>query len=70
SDNPDFAPLIFDGLAASVTGPSINQPGFAIWDKAPRVAAIHRRFPNRYPLIGQDMVYYSEGRLRDTEEEE
>lgn len=70
AENPDFAPLIFDGLTASITGPSINQPGFPIWDKAPRVAAIHRRFPNRYPLIGQDMVYFSEGRLRDTEEEE
>ncbi|MCU0797589.1 MAG: glycosyltransferase family 39 protein [Akkermansiaceae bacterium] len=69
-DNPDFAPLIFDGLTAAVTGPTVTQPGFPIWDKAPRISAIHNRFPNRYPLIGQDMVYYSEGRLRDNEEED
>ena len=70
AENPDFAPIIFDGLAASITGPGAAQPGFSIYDKAPRASVLYRRFPNRYPLLGQDMVYYSEGRLRDNDTED
>jgi hypothetical protein len=59
----DFAALALDGKIASVTGPSPNQPGFSVYDKAPSLAEIFRRFPYRTPLLGQQMIYYSENRI-------
>jgi len=62
----DFAALVLDGRVASITGPSINRPGFTIYDKAPTIATIYRRFPYRTPLLGQEMIYYSENQLKNT----
>lgn len=62
----DFAALVLDGRVASITGPSINRPGFSIYDKAPTIATIYRRFPYRTPLLGQEMIYYSENQLKNT----
>ena len=62
----DFAALVLDGRVASITGPSINRPGFTIYDKAPTIAPIYRRFPYRTPLLGQEMIYYSENQLKNT----
>ena len=62
----DFAALVLDGRVASITGPTAAQPGFSIYDKSGSISEIYRRFPYRTPLLRQEMVYYSEGQLRDT----
>ncbi len=62
----DFAALVLDGTIASVTGPTPNRPGFSIYDKAPTLADVYRRFPNRTPLLGQQMIYYSEKQITDS----
>jgi hypothetical protein len=62
----DFAALALDGTISTVTGPSPNRPGFSIYDKAPSLAEIYRRFPYRTPLLGQYMIYYSEKQIAET----
>ena len=62
----DFAALVLDGRVASITGPTTSRPGFSIYDKAPTIASIYRRFPYRNPLLGQEMIYYSENQLKDS----
>ncbi|MGB6222586.1 ArnT family glycosyltransferase [Haloferula sp.] len=62
----DFAPLVLDGTIASVTGPTPTRPGFSIYDKAPTLAEIQRRFPYRMPILGQQMIYYSEKQISDS----
>lgn len=52
----DFTPLVLDGRVLLATYP----PGVAIYDKAPRIQEIAKRYPYRQPLVGMDMVYYSE----------
>lgn len=56
----DFAALILDGRVASITGPTAARPGFSIYDKAPTIRPIFRRFPFRTPLLQQELIYYSE----------
>ncbi len=58
----DFTPLILDGRVLLATNP----PGFAIYDKAPRIKEIAKRYPYRQPLVGMDMVYYSERAIQRT----
>ncbi|MBB5351221.1 hypothetical protein HNR46_001455 [Haloferula luteola] len=65
SDNEDFAPLILDGTVASITGATKSQVGFPLYDKAPTMADFAKRFPIRYPLLGQNIIYYSEKRISD-----
>lgn len=67
SEYPDFAPLILDGTVASITGPSKKQAGFSIYDRtlAPGMSSFAKRYPKRYPLLGQNMIYYSEKRISD-----
>jgi len=52
----DFTPLVLDGRVLFATYP----PGVAIYEKAPRIQEIAKRYPYRQPLVGMDMVYYSE----------
>jgi hypothetical protein len=56
----DFTPLVLDGRVLLATYP----PGVAIYDKGPRIQEITRRYPYRQPLVGMDMVYYSERAIR------
>lgn len=65
-ENGDFAALALDGKIASVTGPSPNRPGFSVYDKVPSLAEVYRRFPYRTPLLGQQMIYYSEKQISDS----
>ena len=60
----NLAPLIFDGRVASVTGPSASQPGVSIYQQAPMISEIARRFPYRTPLLLQEIVYYSDREIR------
>jgi hypothetical protein len=59
----DFTPLVLDGRVLLATHP----PGFTIFDKAPRIQEISKRYPYRQPLVGMDMVYYSERAIRAQE---
>jgi hypothetical protein len=56
----DFTPLILDGRVLLATYP----PGVPIYDKAPRLQEIYKRYPYRQPMVGMDMVYYSERAIR------
>lgn len=63
----DFAALVLDGRVATITGPNPERPGFHIYDKAGSIAEIYRRFPYRYPLLGQEIIYYSANPIEDTQ---
>jgi hypothetical protein len=52
----DFTPLVLDGRVLFATYP----PGVAIYERAPHIQEIAKRYPYRQPLVGMDMVYYSE----------
>jgi hypothetical protein len=52
----DFTPLVLDGRVLQATYP----PGVPIYDNAPRIQEISKRYPHRQLLVGLDMVYYSE----------
>lgn len=56
----DFAALVLDGRVFLATYP----PGVTIFDKSPRIQDVYKRFPFRQPLVGMDMVYYSERVIR------
>jgi hypothetical protein len=52
----DFTALVLDGRVLLATYP----PGVAIYDKSPKIQEIVKHYPFRQPLVGMDMVYYSE----------
>lgn len=52
----DFTSLVLDGRVIMATYP----PGIPINDKNSRIQDITRRYPYRQPLVGMDMLYYSE----------
>lgn len=52
----DFAALVLDGKAILATYP----PGFSLYDKSQKIEEITKRYPYRQPLVGMDMIYYSE----------
>jgi hypothetical protein len=59
----DFASLVLDGRAVLATYPPVepwSRSGFSIFDKSQRILEITKRYTNRTPLVGMDMVYYSE----------
>ncbi|MEI8038860.1 MAG: hypothetical protein WCJ14_10755 [Verrucomicrobiota bacterium] len=58
----DFTALVLDGRVLLATYP----PGFTIYDKSPKIQEIAKRYPYRQPLVGMDMVYYSERAIRAT----
>ncbi|MGA0845547.1 MAG: hypothetical protein ACO3RV_03335 [Luteolibacter sp.] len=54
----DFTPMILDGRVLMATN------GVPIYDKAPRIQEITKRYPYRQPMVGWDMVFYSERAIR------
>lgn len=56
----DFTPLVLDGRVLLATYP----PGITIFDKSPKIQEVYKRFPFRQPLVGMDMVFYSERVIR------
>jgi hypothetical protein len=60
----DFTPLVMDGRITLATYP----PGITLFDKSPKLQDVYKRFPFRQPLVGMDMVYYSERVIRRDEE--
>jgi len=56
----DFTSLVMNGRVFLATYP----PGVSIFDKDPRISAITKRYPYAQPLVGMDMVYYSDRPIR------
>ncbi len=56
----DFTSMVYDGRITLATYP----PGIAIYDKTEKTQQITKRYPFRQPLVGMDMVYYSERAIR------
>ncbi len=56
----DFASLVMNGRVFLATYP----PGISIYDKDPRILEITKRYPYAQPLVGMDMVYYSDRAIR------
>ena len=56
----DFAALVLDGRVLLATYP----PGIAIYDQSPKIQEIAKHYPHRQPLVGMDMVYYSDRAIR------
>ena len=56
----DFTALVLDGRVLLATYP----PGFTIFDKSTKIQEIAKHYPYRQPLVGMDMVYYSERAIR------
>jgi cbb3-type cytochrome oxidase subunit 3 len=61
----DFASLVLDGRVLLATYP----PGIAIFDKSPKIQEIAKHYPFRQPLVGMDMVYYSERAIRTAKDQ-
>jgi hypothetical protein len=56
----DFTPLVLDGRVLLATYP----PGVQIFNKSPKIAEITKKYFHREPLVGLDMVYYSDRTIR------
>lgn len=61
----DFSSLVLDGSVFTATYP----PGISIYDKDQKISEVMRRYSYRAPLVGMQMVFYSERALRSEEEE-
>jgi len=60
----DFTSLVMDGRVFLATYP----PGHSIYDKDEKIKEIMRRYSFPAPLVGMDMVYYSDRALRIADE--
>ena len=60
----DFTPLVLDGRVLLATYQQGVSQGVTIFDKSPKIFDIAKRFPFRQPLVGMDMIYYSERAIR------
>jgi hypothetical protein len=58
----DFTPLVLNGRVLVATYP----PGIGIYEKAPRIQEIAKRYRFPQPLVGFDMVYYSDRAIQRT----
>ncbi len=56
----DFTYLVLDGRSFFTNYPS----GVSLFDREPKTQAIAKRYPYRQPLVGMDMVYYSDRPIR------
>lgn len=56
----DFSFLVLDGRTFFTNYPS----GVSLFDKEPKTLAIAKRYPYRQPLVGMEMVYYSDRPFR------
>ncbi len=56
----DFTFMVLDGRTFFTNYPS----GVSLFDKDPKIQDIAKRYPYRQPLVGMDMVYYSDRPIR------
>lgn len=59
----DFASLVLDGTIIRATYP----PGLKVFESDPKLQDVAKRFPYRTPLVGMDMIYYSDRPVRESE---
>ncbi len=60
----DFTYMVLDGRTFFTNYPS----GVSLFDKEPKIQGVAKRYPYRQPLVGMDMVYYSDRPIRTTRE--
>ena len=58
----DFTFMVLDGRTFFTNYPS----GVSLFDKDPKIQGVAKRYPYRQPLVGMDMVYYSDRPIRIT----
>ena len=56
----DFTFMVLDGRTFFTNYPA----GVSLFDKDPRIQAVAKRYPYRQPMVGMDMVYYSDRAIR------
>ena len=56
----DFTFMVLDGRTFFTNYPA----GVSLFDKDPRIQAVAKRYPYRQPMVGIDMVYYSDRAIR------
>jgi len=62
----DFIMMVLDGRTFYSNYPS----GVSLFDKDPRIQGVAKRYPYRLPLVGMEMVYYSDHQTRPIEANE
>ena len=60
----DFTFMVLDGRTFFTNYPS----GVSLFDKEPKIQGVAKRYPYRQPLVGMDMVYYSDRPIRSAQE--
>lgn len=58
----DFTALVIDGPVVLATFP----PGIGIFEKSPKIEAVSKRYPHRVPLVGMEMIFYSDRPIERT----
>jgi hypothetical protein len=58
----DFTFMVLDGRTFFTNYPS----GVSLYDKDPRIQGVAKRYPYRQPLVGMEMVYYSDRPIRQS----
>lgn len=56
----DFTFMVLDGRTFFTNYPN----GVSLFDKDPRIQGVAKRFPYRQPMVGMEMVYYSDRPIR------
>lgn len=56
----DFTFMVLDGRTFFTNYPN----GVSLFDRDPKIQAVAKRYPYRQPLVGMDMVYYSDRPIR------
>ncbi len=56
----DFAMLVLDGRTFFTNYPN----GVSLYDHDPKIQGVAKRYPYRQPMVGMDMVYYSDRAIR------
>ena len=60
----DFTFMVLDGRTFFTNYPA----GVSLFDKDPKIQEVAKRYPYRQPLVGMDMVYYSDHPIRTGKE--
>ncbi len=66
SQYKDFTFMVLDGRTFFTNYPS----GVSLYDREPKTQAIAKRYPYRQPLVGMEMVYYSDRIIRAASQDE
>jgi hypothetical protein len=59
----EFTSLVLDGTIIRATYPT----GLKVFENDPKLQDVAKRYPYRAPLVGMDMIYYSDRPVRESE---